>query len=255
MKKVVSVCLVALICGAVILVLHRNSQRTLPVPLKAEIQKPDAGKRPLPSKLTNAIPKHVKPVLSKHDQAQKPLLASMNSEEYKRLNEAFKLTEPMTTFLGEGQEQKALAEARKLLTHSDSTVRWEVLHTLEWIGLPAVSDLAKMIDSETDPEIRRAAQDAFWSALDGEENTKLKCELLGAALRSTDSEFRKTAIEELVFMPGRLAFSLLASSFNDPDESLAKLARENLLFVSGEAFTTYEQAMRWFEAHKNDLDE
>jgi HEAT repeat protein len=255
MNKLASTCLAGVICGVAILFFHRNSQDTIPAPIKTGTTKQYADKKHAPSKFAKASSTPVEPFSSKQAHAKKPFFDFMNVKEYNQLNEAYTLTEPMTKLLREGQELKALAEARKLLKHSDRNVRLEVLHTLEWIGLPAASDLATMIDSETDPEIRRAAQDAFWSALDGEENVNLKCELLGVALRSDDSEFRKTAIEELVFMPSRLSFTLLASSFNDPDESLAKLARENALFVSGEKFTTYEQAMKWFEAHKNDLDD
>jgi len=178
----------------------------------------------------------------------------MSDEQYKQIIESFEVAAPMSSFLDNGDELNAIYEARKLIGHANREVRHEVVRSLEWIGLPAAMELASMVDDD-DEEIREIARDAFWKALEEAENPVLKRDLLAQALRSGDAEVRENALNELVFIPDRLSFPVLASAINDPNPEIAALARENTSFVSGEDFSSAAQAMIWYEANKDQLEE
>ncbi|MCU0858752.1 MAG: HEAT repeat domain-containing protein [Pontiellaceae bacterium] len=182
----------------------------------------------------------------------KPIIQT-NDDEYRLIEEACTVTAPMSGFLDNGEEQKAICEARKLLEHPNREVRMAVVQSLDWIGLPAAMELAKMID-DSDAEIRSNAQDAFWRALDDADNPGLKRDLLAEALHSNEPDVRTKVLEELIFLPDNLSFETIASALNDPDEAIAELAREKALFVSGEEFETLGQAMKWFAENKNLLE-
>lgn len=177
----------------------------------------------------------------------------MSDEEYRQIEESFAVTAVMKDLLDDGEEVQAIYEARLLLEHPNREVRLETARSLEWIGLPAAMELAKMID-DPDGEIRGLAQEAFWQALDEAEDPVLKRNLMAEALQSDDSEVRMRIVEELVFLPDALSFELLASAMDDPDPEISAQARENAAFVSGEEFANRAAAEAWFAANKESLE-
>ncbi|MFA6288543.1 MAG: HEAT repeat domain-containing protein [Opitutaceae bacterium] len=237
--------------------MHESS----PSSIRPRLSKQDPGTRPGLSAVETAS--HPSVASTREGEAQPPTKppGSLSDEELRLINEqarlideAANLTARMRKLLSDGDEQKAITEARRLLAHPNREVRVEVLNTLMSIGQPALMELAKMMVTDPDGEIRSDARDAFWNALDGEEDPGLKCALLTEALRSNDVEVRKNALEVLVFLPSRLGFVPLASAIGDPDATVAKLARDNVVFVSGEKFQTRAEAMKWFEENQNNLD-
>lgn len=230
---------------------QHQPQPDLPQTVHAEIKS-----KPLPAKTageeTIATVSKRNSRLERH--AGEKRAGEMSDEEYRLIEESFNISAPMTGFLDDGDDLKALYEARKLLQHPNREVRLEVAQALSWIGLPAAMELAKMMD-DPDAEVRNIAQDAFWEAFDEAENAVLKRDLLAEALRSGDPEMRARALEELVFLPDALAYSALASALNDPDETVAELARENVSFISGEEIVTRAQADAWYAANQTKLQE
>jgi hypothetical protein len=176
----------------------------------------------------------------------------MSEEQYRQIEESFKVTAPMNGFLEGGDNLKALSEARKLLQNPNREIRLVVVQALSWIGMSAAMELAKLTD-DPDDMIRNMAQDAFWKAMDAMQKTDLKRDLLAEALKSKDPDVRIRALDESLLLPDAYSFSAFVSSMNDPDESVAALAREKVAFISGESFETREQAAVWFDANKERL--
>lgn len=180
--------------------------------------------------------------------------AEMSDEEFRQIEESFAVTAVMKDLLDDGEEVKAIFEARNFLNHPNREVRLETVRSLEWIGLPAAMELAKMID-DPDGEIRDLAQEAFWQALDEAEDPVLKRNLMAEALYSNDPEVRMRIVEEVVFLPDALSFGLLAMAMDDSDPDISAQARENAAFVSGEEFANRKAAEAWFAANKESLQE
>jgi hypothetical protein len=182
------------------------------------------------------------------------LPAQMSDEEARLIDESFAITASMTTHLDDGDHLQAIYEARTLLEHPNREVRLDVVRALSWIGLPGAMDLAKMID-DRDSEIRNEARDAFWDALEDANDPLLKRNLLAEALLSGDPEVRREVLDVLIFLPDVISFPVLAFAMDDPDTEVAELAAENASFASGgEEFTSRDEAERWFDANKSELD-
>jgi hypothetical protein len=175
-------------------------------------------------------------------------------EEQRQIDESFLLLESFSDLVDDGRDIDAVLESERWLNHPNREVRLEIALSLDWIGLPAANQLARMID-DPDPEVREAAQSGFWDALSEADNPYLKADLLALAANSSDSEVRENAIEELTTLPDYLAFPILARHLNDPDEIIRQDVLDHLEFISSEEITTYEQAMIWYEANKAELFE
>jgi len=178
--------------------------------------------------------------------------AIMTEEESKEKEAADQICESLSNRLDDGDEINALAEARTLIFSTNRDVRKIVADALEWIGTSAAMDAATMMD-DPDEDIREQMQSAFWDMLDEVNDPELKKSLLATALQSQDADVRRTVLDELLNLPDTLSFDLIAGSMTDPVSTVAELARENIEFISGEEFSTYEAAMKWFEANKDDL--
>ena len=215
---------------------------------KPQLQ-PFVGK---PVQSLSPAPAAVGPAAASPDESEKKQPLQMSNKELRPFEESSEVMTPVNAFLDEGENMKALYEVRKLLQHPNRNVRLAAVQTLAWIGLPAAMELARVID-DSDEEIRTAAQEAFWKALDQAEKPALKRDLMAEALKSSAPEVRARTLDESFSLPDVLSFSLVASAMNDPDEAVAAMAREKVAFISGERFETREQALVWFEANKDRL--
>lgn len=209
---------------------------------------PAAAKKPMLEEKN--LPIIQTPAVPAGEPQKKP--AEMDEQEFQDLVESFEVTAVMRDLLDDGEDVKAIYEARTLLHHPNQEVRLEVAKSLEWIGLPAAMELAKMLDDD-DADIREIAQDAFWNALDEAENPVLKRDLMAEALLSKDPEIRMRVLDEAVFLPDTLSFGLMTYAMEDPDHEVAELAHENAEFVSGEEFSSRKEAETWFLANQADL--
>lgn len=168
------------------------------------------------------------------EQAIKPALTtSLDYNTQTRVEEAFKTVARMTELLDDGEELQALGEIRTLRRHPNREVRLSVIEAVRWIGLPAAMDAAAMID-DSDEEIRLMAQDTFWTILRELDDPQLKKDLLETALSSNDPELRIEVLDELLYLPDELSRDLLLRALNDPNETVAEQARDNLSFITGE---------------------
>ena len=103
--------------------------------------------------------------------------------------------------------------------------------------------------------IAQAAQNSFWDAIDQAENLDLKRDLLEEAMRSTSSDVKVAALDELLDLPGSVALESMIPAMSDPDERVAEEAQFNVEFITSEEFETEEQAQAWFEENKVRLQE
>lgn len=192
--------------------------------------------------------------------AKEPSLATnqsasiMTDAEVLALEEADKMCARMTDFLDDGNHLMALNEARALLLSSNRAVRQVVADALDWIGAPAAMEIATMMD-DSDKEIQKQMQEAFWDMLEDVDTPALTGDLLQMALRSKDPSVRKTALDEFLHIPDRLSFVAIAGAMADPDPDVAERARDNAEFISGgEDFETCEDAMAWYEENEENMD-
>lgn len=258
MKKYLTVLLIGVAAVTVFILFRKPPDVVLKKTQSGALAKPprkENDSRQISPEQTHAAPavqKSIAPTPLIRVEKPKTKPVEMSDEEFRLLDESFKVTAPMRALLDDGEEIKALYEARKLLQHPNREVRLATAKSLRWIGLPAAMELAKMID-DADREIRNLAQAAFWNVLDQAKNPSLKRDLMAEALCSNDPEIRTRVLQGAVFLPDALSFSLLASAMDDPDKKVAALAGENVAFVSGEEFTTRKAAEAWFEANKERL--
>jgi len=194
---------------------------------------PDIQDAPIPQEKTNPSPEasFFEPPA---EQTVKPALTtSLDYKAQARLEKAFEAVARMTELLDEGEELQALGEIRTLRQHPNREVRLNVAEAVRWIGLPAAMDAAAMID-DPDEEVRLMARDIFWVLLRELEDPQLKKNLLETAQSSTDPEVRIEVLDELLYLPDELSRELLMRALNDPDETVAEQAHDNLSFITGE---------------------
>ena len=221
-RKSIALCLAAAVAAAIALFfLQRNvPEKTTPSTVAPPSSQPSApGKEPASQKGFSARINHPAP---KKDQ-----------EELKPMETALETTAQLTDFLNDGEDARALNEVRRLHQNSDREVRLMVAEAVRWLGLPAAMEAASMMD-DPDEEIRLMARDTFWSILRELEDPKLKKDLLETALSSNDPELRIEALDELLYLPDALSSNLLMRATNDPDETVAEQARNNLSFITGD---------------------
>lgn len=178
----------------------------------------------------------------------------LTPEQRTNMEESEKALATFTGLVHEGRDAEAVEEARNYLNHPNPEIRREIVSALDWIGLPAAMELARMVD---DPllDVREAAQSGLWDALDEAENPDLKASLLEIAMKSHDPEIREAAIDELYMLPDYIAFPVVLSAFDDPDEAVRESARDALNFISGEELHSRQHALNWYEFNKRELME
>jgi hypothetical protein len=125
---------------------------------------------------------------------------------------------------------------------------------MEWIGAPAAADMLVLLN-DSDSEIRREAEAAFWDVIDELDNPAVKLELLQALLKTSTPSMRLEALDELMFLPDTLSFGVIAPMLDDPDAGVQAAARDQLEGIAGERFSSEQDAMIWFDQHKTELEE
>ena len=149
----------------------------------------------------------------------------------------------------------ALLEARALLNHESVAVRLEVVSALDWIGVPALFDLAGLM-TDNDGQVAAAAEKAFWNNLEDLEDPQAKVELLSIPFESKDATLRAEAAGQLGFVAPLHSFPVLLTGLKDESPQVRERVRENLWFLSGgESFQTHDQWADWYAAHKQELAE
>jgi len=228
-RKFIALCLTAAVAAVIALFfLQRNAPETPrtvmanPIPLTTAPASPQPQLRKKEPASPNSFSARTSNPVPDNDQ-----------KEPKPIETALKTTAQLTDFLDDGEDAQALNEVRRLHQNSDREVRLMVAEAIDWIGLPAAMEAAAMMD-DPDEEIRLMARDTFWVLLRELEDPQLKKYLLKTALRSNDPELRIEVLDELLYLPDEFSRDLFIRALDDPDKTVAELARDNLSFITGE---------------------
>lgn len=170
----------------------------------------------------------------------------------------FMASEPVVArlmdLLNEDDQFAVIAEAERLIHHTNRMVRRSVMEALWWVGPPALVAMAPLMD-DTDPEIKTWAIETFFEDLALLLDKHAVADVLTIAARSPDADIRMQVIDELAMLPPAFAFPLLAFMIEDVDPDVADAAQLQIAIYTGDDFTSTQAAMDWFEVNKADLDE
>lgn len=164
------------------------------------------------------------------------------------------VTERIYQLLESDSIGEVIQEARRLMTHTNRLVRWTTAETLWWIGAPALSAMAFMMD-DPDQEIKEWIIDAFFAELEHLENEKHIAEILSLAVKSPDPAVRLQSLEIFSGISSSVAFVPMSHLLEDSDPEVREQARFNLFFIADEDFASTQDAIAWHDQHSDELEE
>jgi hypothetical protein len=164
------------------------------------------------------------------------------------------IVERLQDLLNEDDPRPAILEAQRLMHHANPMVRWSVMEAYWWLGAPALTAMAPMMD-DVDDEIRMWAIETFFEELAMLRNPHLALSALAIAVQNPDAAIRLQVLEELAELPPALSFPAIANLLEDVEEEIRHGSQLILSFYASQDFASTSSAMEWFAQNMDALAE
>ena len=151
----------------------------------------------------------------------------------------------MQALLDDDDQTAVLAIARKLMLSKDPEIRSQVVSALGWIGVKALPELSTLLTDESE-DVGAAAFQQWKEAVDEVSDEVMKAQLLAVGMQNMT---RQDELEEGVMafndLPDDLAVRSLVTVIQSSNPVASEVARDHYSFVTGEDYTTPDDAEKW----------
>lgn len=157
----------------------------------------------------------------------------------------------LLTAIEEGRDDDSLEKVLVVLPEASAStnaeVRSELVDALGWFGVPAMNHLLPFL-VDSDDDVRQSAIDSWMSSLGEIEDEKMKAKLIAAVMQVlNDEDALESMTSELIGMDERIALQTLVDVIEGgkaPEQAVAA-AKEQYEFLTGDEYTTVEDANKW----------
>lgn len=141
--------------------------------------------------------------------------------------------------------EDALALIPQAMAATNKEIRLSMISTLAWFDEKALPELTPFL-VDSDEDVRNEAMSAWEGAMASVEDNGQKAQIVENVMTVlTDADHLETVANELVGTDDKLAIETLLRVMDGPNAAAAKAAREAYEMVTGEAYTTLDDAEKW----------
>ncbi len=155
------------------------------------------------------------------------------------------IVDRIDVLIGDDEEIKAVQAARTIMDSPDPEVRRAALDAFEWVGIKALGELSQML-SDSDPEIASDAYVGWEAAVEDIDDQQLRAQMLAAGIKNLQNqEDAEGAVLMLDRSDDDVAVRALVDIIQNGSPVAARVAEEHFEFITSEKYRSPEAAERW----------